>query len=281
LRFLRPLIFTYHTRYEKYAHYIPFARKLAERKAIQWSIAFSNHADLVIAPSRNIAKTLVEYGVKRRIEVVPTGVNLALFAPGDRLEARQSVGLPLHGTMLLFVGRLDREKNIGFLLRVFQIVGSKDPSVFFVLVGQGKEEHRLRTAAAHLSVSTRILFTGPAPPEKVAKYHQASDLFVFASETETQGLAVSEAQAAGLPVVAVRASGVEEAVRSGETGLLLPPKVDEFAEALQSLLQNPSVRSQMGLQARQIALAHYSEEQSVARHLELYAETLSSPVYLT
>jgi len=138
--FKRPLVFTYHTRYESYAHYVPFLQAIVRRKAIQWSTRFSNRSDLIVAPSPGASRVLRQQGVTGRVEVIPTGVDLTRFAPGDKRSARSALGLPSDATILLYVGRLDREKSVGFLLQAFQRVGAEMPSAHLLLVGHGKAE---------------------------------------------------------------------------------------------------------------------------------------------
>ena len=273
-KFRRPLIFTYHTKYDAYTHYVPFLQVVVRRLAINLSTAFSNQADLVIAPSHGIATRLSLLGVKSRIEVVPTGVDLKLFAPGDHILVRRQLRLPSDALILLYVGRLDREKSVEFLLRAFASVGSNLFDTYLILVGAGKEGRRLRALASSLSVSDRILFVGSVPMERVVDYYRAADLFLFASQTETQGLAIAEAFATGLPVVAVRASGVEDVVQDGETGFLVPADVAQFSSAVQTLLSDRAWRRQMGERARDVAAGEFSAEQSVARHVELYQQLL-------
>jgi len=101
---------------------------------------------------------------------------------------------------------------------------------------------------------------------------------VFASRTETQGLSVAEAHATGLPVVAIRAGGVEDVVRDGETGLLVSADVNQFASALQELLLDQSRRLRMGVKAREVAVNEFSADRSVARHVELYSELIGARV---
>lgn len=272
VRVNRPLVFTYHTRYEKYAHYVPFIQRVVRRKAIDRSVKFSNRAHLVIAPSHGAAKLIRQLGVASRVEVLPTGVDLKLFAPGDRLPARHRLGLPPDAPILLYVGRLDREKNLEFLLSAFEAVAPRLPAARLVLVGSGTEEERLKRIAAQLRLDPKILFVGSVPQEKTAEYYRAADLFTFASETETQGLVIAEAHASGLPVVAVRACGVDEVVRDGETGVLVSASIGAFASAIHALLMDEPRRRSMGLAARQVAEKECSTEQSVARHIELYLE---------
>jgi glycosyltransferase involved in cell wall biosynthesis len=271
-RLRRPLVFTYHTRYEKYAHYVPFIQRVVQRKAIDRSVRFSNRADLVIAPSHGAAKLIHQLGVTSRVEVVPTGVDLKRFTPGDRLLARHRLELPSGASILLYVGRLDREKNLEFLLRAFEGIAYALPAARLVLVGSGTEAERLKRVASELRLDQKILFVGSVPQERTADYYRAADLFVFTSETETQGLVIAEAHASGLPVVAVRACGVDEVVRDGETGLLLSASIGAFASAIRALLMDEPRCRQMGLAARAVADKEFPTEQSVARHIELYHE---------
>jgi glycosyltransferase involved in cell wall biosynthesis len=214
--------------------------------------------------------------VTSRIEVVPTGVDLKRFALGDRLTARHQLGLPTEAPILLYVGRLDREKNLDFLLRAFEAIAYRLPAARLVLGGTGTEERRLKRLASQLRLDPKILFAGSVPQEKTAEYYRAADFFLFASETETQGLVIAEAHASGLPVVAVRACGVDEVVRDGVTGLLVPASTGLFASAVHSLLTDEARRHQMGRSAREIAEKEFSTEQSVTRHIELYRELLSA-----
>jgi glycosyltransferase involved in cell wall biosynthesis len=253
----RPLVFTHHTLYDKYAHYVPLPRTLVARRAIAWSRRFANSADLVIVPSTALAGRLVAQGVRRPVEVVPTGVDLAVFRPAaDRRAVRGALGLPLDRRLLVYVGRLDREKNLGLLLDTFATVARAHPAIELVLVGCGTQETELRGRVTALRVDGRVRFTGGVPAPDVARYYQAGDCFVFTSTTETQGLAVLEAMAAGLPVVAVRATGVEETVVDGVTGLLVPEDRDGLAAAILSLLRDEGLAAKLAGGAREAALSY-------------------------
>jgi glycosyltransferase involved in cell wall biosynthesis len=251
----RPLVFTYHTLYDKYAHYVPLPRPLVARQALAWSLAFANSADLVIAPSAGLASRLRAQGVRRPVVVLPTGVDLETFRPGDRDAARRALGLSSTGPLCLYLGRLDREKNLEFLLDAFARVAAQEPAARLVLVGRGTREARLRRYAARLTAGDRIHFAGGVAPEDAPRYYQAADVFLFASTTETQGLAVLEAMAAGRPVVAVRASGVEEAVVDGVTGLLVPEDLDVFSAAVLEVLADGGLAAKLSTGGREAALA--------------------------
>jgi glycosyltransferase involved in cell wall biosynthesis len=256
-RLRRPLVFTYHTRYEKYAHYVPLPERLVAALAVRLACRFANTADLVVAPSAHMAATLEARGVRAPVAVVPTGVPLDLFSPGDRAAARRVLRLPPESPLCLYVGRLDREKNLGRVLDAFATVAGAVSDSRLVLVGQGTHEAALRRQAAASPAADRIHFLGGRPREALPDFYRAADLFVFSSETETQGLVLAEAHACGLAAVAVRASGVDEVVRDGETGLLTKADTRELADAVIGLLLDPERRAQMGRAGRRVAEQHF------------------------
>jgi glycosyltransferase involved in cell wall biosynthesis len=272
----RPLVFTHHTLYDKYAHYVPLPTRLVARQAIARSTRFANAADLVVVPSAALATRLAAEGVRRRIEVVPTGVDLERFQPGDSVAARRALGLPVDRPFLVYVGRLDREKNLGFLLDAFATIAAQHPTVELRLVGRGTQENDLRSHAARLGIASRVRFAGGVPPSEVVCHYQAGDLFVFASTTETQGLAVLEAMATGLPVVAIRATGVEEAVVDGVSGLLVPEDQVAFADAALSILHDPGLRAKLAAGGRDAAQA-LSAQSLAVRLASLYEGLDATP----
>jgi len=239
-RLRRPLVFTYHTRYEKYAHYVPLPEKLVGAVAVRLACRFARTADLVVAPSAHMAATLVARGVDAPIAVVPTGVPLDLFSPGDRTAARQRLGLPETAPLCLYVGRLDREKSVGRVLDAFAVVASALSDSRLLLIGQGTHGKALQRRAEAGPAGHRIHFLPARPREGLADFYRAADLFLFASETETQGLVLAEAHSCGLAAVAVRASGVDEVLRDGETGLLTKADARELADAAIGLLLDPA-----------------------------------------
>jgi len=265
----RPLVFTYHTRYEKYAHYVPLPERAVAGLAVRLACRFASTADLVVAPSEHMAATLAGRGVRAPIAVVPTGVPLDLFVPGDRQQARLAVGLPASEPICLYVGRLDREKSVGRVIDAFGTIAAAVSGGRLLLVGQGTHEASLRRQAAAGPAAARIDFRGGMSREALPSFYQAADLFVFASETETQGLVLAEAHACGLPAVAVRASGVDEVVRDGETGLLTKAETGDLADAAIGLLLDRDRRLAMGRAARRAAERQFSASGQVevmARH---------------
>jgi 1,2-diacylglycerol 3-alpha-glucosyltransferase len=249
----RPFVFTYHTLYDRYAHYVPLLpRQMVAQGAIRWSAGFADTADLVLAPSDFVARRLRAQGVRRPIEVLPTGIDLDRFRPGDRADARRTLRLAADDRVLLYVGRLDREKNLEFLLEAIARV--RVPRVRLLLVGRGTQAAALRRAAEARGVADRVDLRGGSPPDGLPAYYRAADAFVFASTTETQGLAVLEAMACGLPVVAVRATGIEEVVAEGVSGLLVPEAPAVFADAVGQVLIDRDLAAKLAIGARDAAL---------------------------
>jgi 1,2-diacylglycerol 3-alpha-glucosyltransferase len=270
----RALVFTYHTRYEKYAHYVPLPERLVAALAVTLSCRFAASSDLVIAPSERIAAGLRARGVTAPVTVVPTGVPLALFEPGDRAEARRAAGFPGDGLLCLYVGRLDREKSVDLIIDAFGSIADAVSGATLSLIGQGTHEAALRRRAEAGPARERIRFHGGMDREALPSFYRAADLFLFSSETETQGLVLAEAHASGLPAVAVRASGVDEVVRDGETGVLTKAEPREFAEAAIGLLLDPARRWQMGQAARAVAERDFSAARQVEAMVGHYARLL-------
>lgn len=239
-----PLVFTYHTLYHRYAHYVPLPRGISEQVALRWSRDFSNRCDLVIAPTSGVRDFLGDLGVTAPVEVVPTGIYPERFRQGDPAWLGRTFGLG-PGPVLLYVGRLAREKNLPFLLRVLRRVRREFPGVRLVLVGDGPERAELREAAARLSLSSAVVFAGQRQDRELAHCYAGADLFTFPSVTETQGIVLVEAQAAGLPAVAIRAVGTADMVVDGRDGFLCEASEAAFAGAVLRLLRDRELRAAM------------------------------------
>jgi len=267
-----PLVFTYHTRYEKYAHYVPLPERMVATLAVRLACRFADRADLVVAPSLVIADTLRDRGVRAPVAVIPTGVPLDQFRPGAREAARAALRLEPERLSCLYVGRLDREKNVERVIEAFALIAGALPEVELLLVGQGAHAAALHRLAGTSPAASRIRFLGAHAREALPPFYQAADLFLFASETETQGLVLAEAHACGLAAVAVRASGVEEVVVDGETGLLTKPDARDLADAAIGLLLDPVRRTAMGAAGRLIVERHFSAAGQVDAMVARYAE---------
>ena len=268
----RPLVFTYHTRYDRYAHYVPGPARAVGRLAVRGALRFAAAADLVVAPAPSVARALTALGVRTPIEVIPTGVSLPAIPPEDiRRIRRSTLGFPAGGPVCLSVGRLALEKNQGFLLRAFRTVLRHVPTARLVLVGDGDDRPRLERLASDLGLRPHVDFVGSLPRTRVIDYSLAADLFLFPSTSETQGLAALEALAAGLPVVAVASEAALDLLQDESAGLLCPEVPEVFARRVAALWVAPERRAMMAEAARRLA-ARFSPETSATKLLDLYGE---------
>lgn len=253
-RFGIPLVFTYHTLYDQYIHYFPFARQLVKKVVIKFAKVFCNKCDLVITPTWVIREHLIKHGVRTPIVSVPTGIHYERFSSGDSLFLVKHFSVPSEDKVLLFVGRLGKEKNIYFLINSFSKVLKICPKTTLVLVGSGPEEKDLMSYVKKLDLSSKVIFTGPVSPEIITGVYSSADVFVFPSVTETQGLVILEAMAAGLPVVARAAFGSLAMVNDGLSGYLCDNNESQFAERIIRLLTDDNLRKNMGEKAKKRAL---------------------------
>ena len=259
-----PLVFTYHTLYEHYAHYLPLISPLVAKIGEARSYAFANRADLVIAPTSGVRARLLASGVTAPVEVIPTGVEVPDTPEEPRPVGRRRLGLPEKSPILLYVGRLAREKNLGMLLEALHAAVNVAPDVILLLVGEGDEERSLRRLADRLNVAGRVRFVGPVPHQAVGRWYRTADLFVFSSVSETQGLVVLEAMAHGLPVLAVRSIGTSDFIDDGVNGALSENTHDDFIRRLLQLLRDDASRSRYAEQGKARAMQITAEASAMS-----------------
>ncbi len=230
-----PLVYTYHTRLEEYVHYLPFDPKATRYAASTLTRSFANLADAVIVPTPAMRQRLAEIGVTAHIEVVPSGIDLEHFGSGKmRADLRRSLGTKFGERLLLFVGRLGREKNVELLLDALTL--TRVPARL-AIAGDGPERETLEAHARELGISDRVRFLGELERADLPDHYASADAFVFPSVSETQGLVLVEAMAAGTPVIAADADVVRE-VLAGE-GRLVSLSAQSFAEAIDALPAEP------------------------------------------
>ncbi len=248
-RYKLPLVFTFHTLYDQYVHYIPFVEEATRQVVQAIGRDFCNRCNMVVAPSQIVVNYLRRIGVEAPISNIPTGVDLDEFKDLDSCWLQKNYGICETEKVLLFVGRLGKEKNVAFLLKAFAIILERHPDTKLVLVGSGPQEHDLKKMCRQLGISRQVIFTGVLPRHKIIHCYASADLFVFPSLTDTQGLVIGEAKATGLPVVAVRAFGPAEMVVHGEDGLLTDPSLPSFTNAVLELLENDHLRQHLSREA--------------------------------
>lgn len=228
-----PLVFTHHTLYERYTHYVPGDSPMLKRFAIELGTRYANLSDQVFAPSESVRDLLHERGVTTPIAVVPTGVHPAQFAHGDGRAVRQQHGIPEDAFVVGHLGRLAPEKNLDFLAQaVAEFVGA-GRRAHFLVVGTGPSESAMRYIFAQAGIAARLHFAGVLQRQELVDALHAMNVFAFASTSETQGMVLTEAMAAGLPVVALDAPGAREVIKDRINGRLLQDATPAaFAAAL-------------------------------------------------
>ncbi|MEN6584178.1 MAG: glycosyltransferase family 4 protein [Armatimonadota bacterium] len=246
------LVSTNHTLYTEYAHYVPIRPKAATRSfLIQFMRWYYSGCDAVVVPSSPVEKMLRSYGVRTRVEVIKTGV-VGIPAPkdGEKALVRQRYGIGENDFLLLYVGRIAREKNLTMLLNAFKTVANSHNNAKLLLVGGGPAMDETRHCAGELGLTDRVIFAGMLNRKAIEPIYGSADAFAFPSTTETQGIAICEALSAGLPVVAVNAGGIPENVQPGIDGFLTKESPKEFADRIAFLLTHEDERHQMGEHAR-------------------------------
>ncbi len=267
-----PLVWTFHTLYHHYAHY-SIASPDTSRAYILWRIRrMLEKCNRVIAPSNAVERVILRIWPQAPTRVVPTGVDVARFAGGNRGQTRKEWNIEDGEVALLYVGRLASEKNLGFLLRSLAPVLKNHPAKL-VLVGGGPSQELLKRQAHTLGIAERVVFAGFIEPERVNDFYALADVFTFASRTETQGLSIAEALCAGLPCVVVNAMGAAEAIEPDEDGFLVPPQENRFRTSVERLVVDADLRARMSCNARERA-PRFSKERRVGELLALYEETI-------
>lgn len=256
-----PLVCSYHTNVATYANYyrlgfmVNFTRRVTR--------IIHNQAQVNLCTSRATMDYLLEEGIKR-VRVWPQGVDAERFDPANatkKWRERLTGGYPKE-RLLLYVGRLGAEKNIERLKAVFEIPGCR-----LAIVGDGPARNELEGIFS----GTPTVFTGTLKGEDLAHAYASGDIFLFPSTTETLGMAMIEALASGLPVVAARSGASHEVVSEGETGLLYEPaSAEDLVETVRKLHEDDDLRRKMGESAR--AAAKERSWESSTRALRGYYE---------
>lgn len=277
-----PVVFTYHTRYEQYLHYIKPLEYVERRIGFveKYLEYFCRKCDMVVAPTPGIREYLNSRNINTPIRVIPTGIPKKCFSP-DKEKAEQLRNFYKGDADFLFctVSRLAKEKNLIFQLKgIAQLKEKLDAQGMtfrHMMIGDGPQRKELEEWARRLGIWENLIFVGNVPNEDMENYQGAADLFLFTSKSETQGIVILEAMAAGNPVVALDATGVRDVVWHGSNGFLykeIPKRenenADAWAEQIVRILENPEWYQQMSQAARETA-EKYSQD-AVAKIAEEY-----------
>lgn len=266
-----PIVHTYHTLYEYYTHYFCPSEALGKKIVASMTKFICDKTDCVIAPTKKTADILHGYGVNAKIAVIPTGISLDKlrkdFTEQEHIEMRKQIGIPKDAPVVMTLGRLAKEKEVGFLIQ--QMVKLQTKGIHLLIVGDGPERQILESQTRELHLEEVVHFAGMVPSEEVYKYYRLGDVFASASRSETQGLTYIEALSCGLPILCWKDPCLEEILISGENGFYYEDE-QEFEERLDAILDH---RSEMS--ARAVACSEtFSREIFGKKVLQLYRQVL-------
>jgi glycosyltransferase involved in cell wall biosynthesis len=257
-----PTVYTYHTRLEKYAHYLPslFIAEEIFRKRIAHMIVkrFSNRCNAAFAPTASAKEYLRNIGVSKYIEVLPTGIELDKYIMDrDCLDALHDKIKTDCEILLFSVSRLSKEKNLYFLLKGLKYIKQHTEINFKCLIaGDGSEKENIQNHIIENGLENYVKLIGLIDNEEIHKYYILSDLFVFASKSETQGMVLLEAMAGQTPVIAVRSSGIDDVIENGVNGYKTREDVSEWSQKVIKLMQDQVLLEKMSENAYEVARDH-------------------------
>jgi 1,2-diacylglycerol 3-alpha-glucosyltransferase len=278
-RFNLPLIFTYHTLYHRYAHYLPIGKNLTSNIINKWNKNFCNQCDRVIAPSLFVKKLIEENGITTGVDVVPTGLTDAYYyVHNDENWLRKKFNIEDKEKILLYVGRLGKEKNLIFLIEAMKEILKTKPFTKLLIVGTGPEESNLKMLCQAQNLQDNILFSGQVKHQELLKCYSGADIFTFASQTETQGLVVGEAKASGLPVVSLYSPCMSEMIFNGKDGFLVH-NLETFIEKVIYLLENEKITKSMGKRGKLNSI-RFSSKILGKKMVDTYLDTIYQKSHL-
>jgi len=273
-----PLIYTNHLSVMDYTHYLKIGWQTRPvQSAARWfSHASANLSDQIIVPSKKFDRLLREQKVHRPIHVIPNGIDLANFYRASQPGLfRQQLGLGADQRMLLFVGRVDPEKRIDLVIDMFARLAAQYTDIHLVIAGDGGARPKLEIQAQTCGYGDRIHFLGMVNRSNLPNLLHEADLFVSASTSETQCLAMVEAIAAGLPVAAVWDEAFEDILVDGVNGYAAPRDVEAFCAIVRKLLDDPGQCKIFGQKSMELS-RKFSIEAQVQALVELYRHAIAN-----
>lgn len=265
-----PCVYTFHTLFtfvlEQYAK--PFGN-LLQRPLIKFLRRFCHSVDRVVTQTEPVKNLLLEYGVTQQIDVLPLGIDPVTVVPTTKIDLRKRYGIPEGTPLLLFVGRLAVEKNLPWLVLGLKVAKEKGVPFHCVIVGDGGERVGLERLVVQHDLTKQVTITGLISQEDLAQHYANSDLFCICSLVESQCLAAVEAMMNGVPILGVRAMGLQVTIQEGVNGLLSEPNPRSFQEHLWRLLEHPSALQRLRAGATAVAET-FRADQCCDRYLALY-----------
>lgn len=273
-----PLIFTWHTLYDQYAHFVPLIpNELASAYIIHKVVNYANKSDLVITPTNSVKEIIKNWGVtNKNIEAIPTGIEEEYYQNSDRNKIRNKFDIKDNEILLLLVSRLTQEKNIEFLFDPVVRILKNNTNAKFLIAGDGYLLPKLKKIAKEKKLENRIIFEGVISKEELKNYYAAGDIFVYASKSETQGMIISEAMYCSLPIVAVNATGICDLVQNNTNGFLVKENEDEFSDAVEKLIKDGELRKKFSEVSQKIAHENFISQICASKMFFLYKQAIAN-----
>ncbi len=269
-----PLFFTFHTQYEMYSHYIPLPQDFVKSVSKSVVASFTKKCSVIITPGTAIVDLIKkDYGINKNVIYMRNSIDLDDFKNPNRQKVREKYGIKENEKLLIYVGRMAPEKNIPFMLDSFKKISEKNPSKLLI-VGEGSEIENLKQYAKDNGIEERTIFTGRVEYKEIPNYYGASDIFIMTSKTEVKPLALLEAMATGLPIIAVSACGASDTIQDGINGYLTSENRDEFANKVLEVLNDNDKLKRMSEESLKIADS-YSADKITDKLIELYKEEIA------
>jgi 1,2-diacylglycerol 3-alpha-glucosyltransferase len=270
-----PVVATNHFMPENLVHYLHLPKPITDAiNALAWkdAVRVLGKTYGITSPTKT-ANTFIEPWIGRTLPAVSNGIDLVRFNPqNDGTPAREQYHLP-HKPTLLFVGRLDKEKNVDLVLRAIA-VARKDVDIHFVAAGHGAEGKKLQKLARTLGIAEHVTFTGFVPDELLPSLYAAADCFVNAGIAELQCIVAMEAMATGLPIIGANAVALPELIHHDKNGYLFEPgDVEGLAGHIVEMFRDGSRRATMGQHSLEI-IAHHDINKTLEAFEDFYRQAL-------
>jgi glycosyltransferase involved in cell wall biosynthesis len=238
-----PLVYTFHTLYEFFTHYFLMDTEQVRKQVREYLVNFSNCCDLVVAPTEPIRQYLVELGVSTKTASIPTGIDFERFEKVQEhslARRRKKLKLDRFDRVMFYAGRISREKNLSLAFQALKILTDEGLNLCLMLAGEGPAKRPYQKEIAKLGIDERVIWLGFRPQHELPEFYFLSDLFLFPSASDTQGIVLYEARAAEIPIVAVESMASKAIVQDGKNGRFAKADPADFARKIKEVLENPA-----------------------------------------
>ncbi|MDU2499485.1 glycosyltransferase family 4 protein [Finegoldia magna] len=268
-----PLLHTYHTVYEDYTHYFSLNKKIGKELAKQFTKQIIKTTDGVVVPTNKIYNLLTDYNIHEDIYVVPTGINVHKLSECDDFDIRSGYKIPEDKHIVLFLGRIGKEKNITEILQYLENIDRDD--IVFIIAGAGPFLSELKEICLNSKIRDRLIFTGMIDSSKVGNFYSKADVFVSASTSETQGLTFIESMACSTPIICRHDDCLDGVLIEGKTGFGYDTE-EEFIYYLNQILDNKKLRDKMGKNCKQLVDENYTEDSFANKIEQIYTKVIEN-----